>query len=36
MSFDFSIPPRVAEWRDRITGFADDVVIPPVATRADG
>src|SRR6516225_10398327 len=28
MSFDFSIPPRVAEWRDRITGFVDDVVIP--------
>jgi alkylation response protein AidB-like acyl-CoA dehydrogenase len=28
MSFDFSIPPRVAEWRDRITRFVDDVVIP--------
>ena len=28
MSFVFSIPPRVAEWRDRITGFVDDVVIP--------
>jgi len=27
MSFDFSISPRVAEWRDRITGFVDDVVI---------
>jgi acyl-CoA dehydrogenase len=28
MSFDFSIPPRVAQWRDRITRFVDDVVIP--------
>jgi acyl-CoA dehydrogenase len=28
MSFDFSISPRVAQWRDRITGFVDDVVIP--------
>lgn len=28
MSFDFSIPPRVAEWRDRITRFVDDAVIP--------
>jgi alkylation response protein AidB-like acyl-CoA dehydrogenase len=28
MSFDFSIPQRVAQWRDRITGFVDDVVIP--------
>jgi len=28
MSFVFSIPPRVARWRDRITGSVDDVVIP--------
>jgi acyl-CoA dehydrogenase len=28
MSFDFSLPPRVEEWRDRITRFVDDVVIP--------
>jgi alkylation response protein AidB-like acyl-CoA dehydrogenase len=28
MSFDFSISPRVAEWRDHITGFVDDAVIP--------
>lgn len=28
MSFDFSLAPRVEEWRDRITRFVDDVVIP--------
>jgi acyl-CoA dehydrogenase len=28
MSFDFSISQRVAQWRDRITGFVDDLVIP--------
>jgi len=28
MSFDFSLTPRVGEWRDRITGFVDEVVIP--------
>jgi hypothetical protein len=28
MSFDFSTPPRVARWRDPITGSVDDVVIP--------
>ena len=28
MSFDFSLSPRVIEWRDRITRFVDDVVIP--------
>jgi acyl-CoA dehydrogenase len=28
MAFDFSLPPRVEEWRDRITRFVDDVVIP--------
>jgi acyl-CoA dehydrogenase len=28
MPFDFSIPPRAADWRDRITRFVDDVVIP--------
>ncbi|HEY1704782.1 MAG TPA: hypothetical protein VGG75_34215 [Trebonia sp.] len=28
MSFDFSLSPRVTEWRDRITGFVDDAVIP--------
>ena len=45
MSFDFSLAPRVEEWRDRITRFVDDVVIPrehgasevrqmPIAKRA--
>jgi acyl-CoA dehydrogenase len=28
MAFDFSLTPRVEEWRDRITRFVDDVVIP--------
>jgi acyl-CoA dehydrogenase len=28
MPFDFSLSPRVIEWRDRITRFVDDVVIP--------
>jgi len=28
MSFDFSLAPRVQEWRDRITRFVDEVVIP--------
>src|SRR5215472_928665 len=28
MPFDFSLAPRVAEYRDRITRFVDDVVIP--------
>jgi acyl-CoA dehydrogenase len=28
MSFDFSLTPRVEEWRDRITQFVDEVVIP--------
>jgi acyl-CoA dehydrogenase len=28
MSFDFSIDPRVSDWRDRIRRFVDDVVIP--------
>ena len=28
MPFDFSLTPRVEQWRDRITGFVDDVVIP--------
>jgi alkylation response protein AidB-like acyl-CoA dehydrogenase len=28
MSFDFSLTPRVEEWRDRITEFVDEVVIP--------
>src|SRR3984885_16319375 len=28
MSFDFSLAPRVEEWRGRITRFVDDVVIP--------
>jgi len=28
MSFDFSLAPRVEEWRDRITRFVDDVVVP--------
>ena len=28
MPFDFSISPRAADWRDRITRFVDDVVIP--------
>jgi acyl-CoA dehydrogenase len=28
MPFDFSLPPRVEQWRDRITQFVDDVVIP--------
>lgn len=28
MSFDFSLTPRVTEWRDRIRAFVDDVVIP--------
>jgi len=28
MSFDFSLSPRVSDWRDRITRFVDDVVIP--------
>jgi acyl-CoA dehydrogenase len=28
MAFDFSLPPRVEQWRDRITRFVDDVVIP--------
>jgi alkylation response protein AidB-like acyl-CoA dehydrogenase len=28
MSFDFSLPPRVTEYRDRIARFLDDVVIP--------
>jgi alkylation response protein AidB-like acyl-CoA dehydrogenase len=28
VSFDFSLSPRVTEWRDRITEFVDDVVIP--------
>lgn len=28
MAFDFSIPPRVAEWRDRIAVFVRDEVIP--------
>ena len=28
MSFDFSLAPRVEEWRDRITEFVDEVVIP--------
>jgi acyl-CoA dehydrogenase len=28
MAFDFSLSPRVIEWRDRITRFVDDVVIP--------
>jgi hypothetical protein len=28
MPFDFSLPPRVEQWRDRITRFVDDVVIP--------
>jgi len=28
MPFDFSISPRVTDWRDRIARFVDDVVIP--------
>lgn len=28
MPFDFSLSPRVTQWRDRITRFVDDVVIP--------
>jgi acyl-CoA dehydrogenase len=28
MPFDFSLSPRVIQWRDRITRFVDDVVIP--------
>jgi acyl-CoA dehydrogenase len=28
MAFDFSLPPRVEQWRDRITRFVDEVVIP--------
>src|SRR4029077_8105544 len=28
MSFDFSLTPRVEEWRDRIARFVDNVVIP--------
>jgi alkylation response protein AidB-like acyl-CoA dehydrogenase len=28
MPFDFSLPPRVIDWRDRITRFVDNVVIP--------
>jgi acyl-CoA dehydrogenase len=28
MSFDFALTPRVEEWRDRITQFVDEVVIP--------
>ncbi len=28
MTFDFSLPERVEQWRDRITRFVDDVVIP--------
>jgi acyl-CoA dehydrogenase len=28
MAFDFSLSPRVEEWRDRITRFVNDVVIP--------
>jgi acyl-CoA dehydrogenase len=28
MPFDFSLSPRVIDWRDRITRFVDDVVIP--------
>ena len=28
MAFDFSLTPRAEEWRDRITRFVDDVVIP--------
>lgn len=28
MGFDFSLSPRVIEWRDRIARFVDDVVIP--------
>jgi acyl-CoA dehydrogenase len=28
MPFDFSLSPRVIEWRDRITRFVDEVVIP--------
>ena len=28
MPFDFSLSPRVIDWRDRITRFVDNVVIP--------
>jgi len=28
MAFDFSLPDRVDQWRDRITRFVDEVVIP--------
>ncbi len=28
MPFDFSLPARVTDWRDRIARFVDDVVIP--------
>jgi acyl-CoA dehydrogenase len=28
MAFDFSLTPRVEQWRDRIRRFVDDVVIP--------
>jgi acyl-CoA dehydrogenase len=28
MAFDFSLPQRVEQWRDRITSFVDEVVIP--------
>ena len=28
MAFDFSLPPRVEEWRDRIADFVAEVVVP--------